>query len=1172
MAQGTQRREGVGDSLAGATQVSPTQRQAPSLSAPNVAVPDLANSMSSKIARSVGQWSSKQFQDAANVKNEAAILDGQMAYQQGKTMEDTEMAGNKWALSGYRIMHAQTLSSSMLAAQQEMITQAQFADDPEKFRAQFVGRMEQQIAGLDPQTARLVRENMSTQMPTLVAQHTQANLKYQEEEAFKALEYNVGTLSKDPTAFGAMLLNAAGGPNSPSGGLSDARRQAAVVAGTVRALGEGNPLAFAQLRANGLFDNLSTSERQSIDAAEQQYQSKLRTTYNKEFQEGEATLMKRIAAGEYTGAASAEAYALLLAKHGMNMTAAEGNDSYTSGTAATDAREGGDVIMIANAQYNGDHKAVAKLTEQFVVHFESGGDPNALSPVGAMGTHQVMPNTATDPGYNIKPANPNDPKDVARVGSDYWALMVSGNKSGYAFNWEAGDVEAAAIAYNAGASNASKWINAGRDYSVLPKRKETEPYAKGILAASKGEGAYETAANRGTRADKILTDLNAAKAADAQVVFQLERIKVDERFEKGDLTDAEYVAEVNALRAQLDIVNSAAQTQHTIATVGKVHDDAQRAIAKASEDLQKQTDAINLEAAKVQAAILEQNYIRDIGTAGLSKLEQLDLQKRFEADTANLYTDAGIPLDKAQPSATTTLALSKLNLAIEADRIAAEKAAVEDKKVKDKNLLETTNGKYQEIKGNFERDINLPGLTDQQRSDITSAFVKGTNDLYTGAGISIGESGYSTKINAAISTLNTANEKAYQDSIDTSRIQYAMKNGTLSELPKALQLKAWDMKNAEINTDVSAAVASGATKEEDAGGVVQDATVTAWIDAGMVDPSVGNAASAALNGTLADSKGVVNPNALAAVELYARVKSEDSIVAYKMLTPEARIIAEGIMSAAGGPGGNLSDGAVRIQQATLARGGLDSPPPTLTDDDHKAVKRATADWIANTDVGLVQAWFSDANTGQIWNRSSEEEDILRSDESTTRISNAIEAEVLRMSKQLNMDPKYMMDQATAGIKGRTEMLGNTLVIMPQGLGIKAQMFGSKAGELDKPDVVNEAVIDYLRTQSALPGNEYIGEYSAWEATGWLGQTVAGAGDRVAGLFGGSVAQPTQGFKGAVNTAMRGVRPFETYTNNSTGEVSVRIVLENGSLGPMVPLPLKTIGNNYYTKYTAELVN
>lgn len=91
----------------------------------------------------------------------------------------------------------------------------------------------------------------------------------------------------------------------------------------------------------------------------------------------------------------------------------------------------------------------------------------------AQGASQVMPLTLRDPGFGVTPARDNSPEEVERVGREYRDAMTA------RYN---GDLEAAAIAYNAGPGNADKWLAAGRDYAVLPQREQTEPYAKGIVA------------------------------------------------------------------------------------------------------------------------------------------------------------------------------------------------------------------------------------------------------------------------------------------------------------------------------------------------------------------------------------------------------------------------------------------------------------------------------------------------------------------------------------------------------------------------------------------------------------------------------------------------------------------------------------------------------------------
>lgn len=100
----------------------------------------------------------------------------------------------------------------------------------------------------------------------------------------------------------------------------------------------------------------------------------------------------------------------------------------------------------------------------------------------AFGPAQIMPKTAQSPGYGVSPFNPNaaDPvEENRRFGRDYLNAML--NEFG-------GDEEAALIAYNAGPGNAQKWLASGRDYSVLPQRGQTEPYAGNIMAMAGREG------------------------------------------------------------------------------------------------------------------------------------------------------------------------------------------------------------------------------------------------------------------------------------------------------------------------------------------------------------------------------------------------------------------------------------------------------------------------------------------------------------------------------------------------------------------------------------------------------------------------------------------------------------------------------------------------------------
>jgi soluble lytic murein transglycosylase-like protein len=115
------------------------------------------------------------------------------------------------------------------------------------------------------------------------------------------------------------------------------------------------------------------------------------------------------------------------------------------------------VIAEAAEKYNLDPRMIKAVMET-----ESAFDAMAVSPVGALGLMQLMPEVAAELGA----VDPLDPRQNIMAGARYLRQLLDAHR---------GNVKLALASYNAGPGNVAK-------YRAIPPFKETRDYVKKVTA------------------------------------------------------------------------------------------------------------------------------------------------------------------------------------------------------------------------------------------------------------------------------------------------------------------------------------------------------------------------------------------------------------------------------------------------------------------------------------------------------------------------------------------------------------------------------------------------------------------------------------------------------------------------------------------------------------------
>lgn len=141
---------------------------------------------------------------------------------------------------------------------------------------------------------------------------------------------------------------------------------------------------------------------------------------------------------------------------GAGAVAAPGQSSpFSAAAVSLGDRPFADLIQVYAKKRDLNPHLVSAMIEQ-----ESGSDPNIISPKGAQGLMQLMPDLSKQ--FNI---DPFDPEMNIKVGTQYFADMYK----------RFGQVDLALAAYNAGPGAVDK-------YGGIPPYPETQNYVSSILA------------------------------------------------------------------------------------------------------------------------------------------------------------------------------------------------------------------------------------------------------------------------------------------------------------------------------------------------------------------------------------------------------------------------------------------------------------------------------------------------------------------------------------------------------------------------------------------------------------------------------------------------------------------------------------------------------------------
>ena len=1162
MAQGIERREAVTDSLASAAEVVPVASSAAPLSAPQVQVHSQNYSdaaaqygvkRSAEIAGSLNKWAGGKLQAMANTQREAAVLDGQMAYQQGVAMEDLEMSGDKWAMQGYRVMNAQTTASTMLTAQREMIKQRDFQSDPDEFRATYINRLKQQIDGMDPETARMVKEAMTEHMPTLVSEQLTAHMANAEQKNFDALATQVSVLSNDPTAFNALVENASGG--GAAAALSPDRVNGALVQGVQTAFNEGNPRAYQLIVASGAFNNLPAKQREAIRGAKLRYENMQRSQVSAEFLEVKREIVRDIEAGDYVGdhGRLADDVTALYAANGMEVRGNElgamyalagevgdmhSQEEYNSLLAAISR---GDVGAITNAtgpiidQHDAgavimnNHNATRNMAlspelmgtleavlPDFGVTFEvfSGGQPISDGPNGthSVGSDRHDGGNAAD-GFFYKNGRKLDPQNNTAdrvVVSDVISALSAAGLTGFG----SGEDYMQTGSVHLGYGDTAVWGKDGKGVNA----------AGWLVTAVRQPGGGGSGVAWADNVARYGGDIEAAALAHKTSQAVADGWLAGNKSWSGiDPAAKKYVEGVMGSVNGGDVYQTMAQRLSISQTA--------------------------LESAKsLRDAILEQETVegeRELSNRMRFAEKQLEEGKINATQFQQVYDRKRDALNLKQSLAKNSYVASQINKSIQAAEERATTAGDTDMAER----LFIYKGKQADLDAVYYNAMQ-EATSVEELQKLSVDWQQASIDTARANGVDLKKTPLNLQHAAAVKEITKQTARVQKVSAAQRKAKARIDIGGAGDFTG----KDREDIDAELDRKVAAEMQAGksVTNPKESLPLV-DAQISVWGKAGTVPKDAQQTMSAYINGNMV-TDGRPSEGVLDTLHVFKELRaSRQDVAAHSMFNDKARLRVEALLA--------ITPGGVFASRDQLSAAMLEFDARSADTRQHDALvdargvlgeveirelsQTSVEEFLAGTTVTEVSAWLSgwEDRNERTWNQTMN----AVSEENRNAIVDQIEDRFVQL-RALNSGalPATIAALAAEQILAETAVVGDSTIIMNTGYGLKKQMFGDAGLDFGStPMVEHRAIQGYIAHMAEKYPDKYgnLTGASPGELTPGLSRIIRES------VFGQNIGLSYEEAVDVIGGS--GVRPFSVHTDDGINAV-VSVVDRTGALAELDP--------------------